>query len=265
MNMKKIAVNFSGAVRTFAYCADSIIKNIIQVLREEYEVYIFGDFWILKEKNMKHDMKWKKDCSESIDKIKIFGFNEYNIEEYDSEWEKKIISQCNGQEILDEYQKIKNENDKESYIGYAMNCMGMYFKIKKAQELMENYETVNNINFDYVIRIRPDFYWNDKIPLDLISKLDDNNILLVKDSYCINAKWEGNDKFFMAKYNVMKKYAKVFDKIKYFFNKNIRIEGQNIAKYMIKEMDLQILFFGDDKTYDKATGKFIKHKFKIRL
>lgn len=260
--MKKISINFSGALRTFVYCAESIKKNIIDILKEEYDVYMFGHFWILNENNLEYKMKWKKDCTDSIESINKFKFNQYCIEEYSSEWEKNIIKECDGEEILEEYSKISDQEERVNFKNYAVNCMGMYFKIKKCQELMEKYENDNNIKFDYVIRMRPDFYWNQIIPLGLINKLNDNNILLVKDSYCIRAKWNGNDKFFMCNSNVMKKYSRIYDKIKYFYDKKIRVEGQNMAKYMIEDLGLEILFYGDEETYDKATGKFVKNILK---
>jgi hypothetical protein len=80
------------------------------------------------------------------------------------------------------------------------------------------------------MRIRPDFYWNQEIPLELINKIKNEDILLVMDSYCVNAKWKGNDKFFMGTRKMMKKYCRAFKKLKYFYEKKIRIEGQNIAK-----------------------------------
>lgn len=264
--MKKIAINMSGAIRTFNYCAESIKTKIIEPLKSMFDVHMFGHFWILKDNNAKNDMevtmKWKTDCEESIDNIKTFGFTEYKIDEYDSEWEKQIIEGCNGNIILDDYDKIQNLDEKQNYKNYAVNCMGMYYKIKKCQELMENYESANNLQFDYVIRMRPDFYWHDeltKTDLDQIGNLHDNNIMIVRDSYCINAKWPGNDKFFMGTSNMMKKYCRIYNELVYFHHKNIRVEGQNMAKSMIENMNLKIIYFGNDKTYDKCTGKFIKH------
>lgn len=257
--MKKIAINFSGAIRTFEYCMESININIINELKKEYEVYTFGHFWILKEdKDFEYDMKWKKDCENSISKIKNYGFVDLSIEEYNKEWETHIIKECDGSSILEKYDKIENIEERQNYKSYAVNCMGMYFKILECHKLIEKYENKNGIEFDYIIRIRPDFYWNEKIPLELIPKLCNNEILLVRDSYCIRAKWMGNDKFFMGTRNMMNNYCQAYKKIKYFFEKNVRVEGQNIAKSMIEDMNLNIVFFGSDKTYDKATGKFIK-------
>ncbi|ARF08732.1 hypothetical protein Catovirus_1_782 [Catovirus CTV1] len=257
--MKKIAINFSGALRSFEYCADSIMNNIVNELRKEYDIYMFGHFWILKEVgDMEYSMKWKIDYKNSFDRVQKFGFNDYCVEEYNQEWEKKIISGCYGNIVLDEYEKIENKEEKMNYKSYAVNSMGMYFKILECQKLMEEYEIANNIKVDYVIRMRPDFYWNEKFPLNIVKKITNNDILLVKDSYCVRAKWMGNDKFFMGTSSVMKKYSRAYEKIKYFFDNKIRIEGQNIAKYYIEDLKLNILFFGDEKTYDKATGKFIK-------
>lgn len=259
--MKKIAINMSGAVRTFEYCDSTIISHIITPLKDFFQVDLFGHFWIMNDmdaSDISVTMKWKNDTQSSINKIKNFGFTNYIIKEYSKKYENKIIHKCHGEFIINDY---INTIDKHNY---AVNCMGMYYKILKCHQLMQKYETKNNFKYDYVIRIRPDFYWKEDIPISIISQLTNDNICLVKDSFCINANWNANDKFFMGTNDVMTNYSNIFNKIAYFHNKNILIEGQNVAKHMIEEMNLNVLYFGDENTYEKAAGKFVNRYIKRR-
>jgi len=265
INMKKsVAINMSGALRTFRYCSKSIYQHIILKLKEQYDVHIFGHFWIFdkKENDANYNMKWKNDMNNYHDDIDRYNFTDICIEKYDGNWESEIINGCYGQMILSDYNDMKDNEEKNNYKSYAVNCMGMYYKIKECNKLIERYEDRENMKFDYIVRLRPDFYWNTDIPTNILNKTDDMDIILVRDSYCIKANWKSNDKFFMGTRKMMIQYCKIYDKLLYFHEKNIRIEGQNIAKEMIKDMNLNIIFFGDGETYDKATDGFIKKREK---
>lgn len=263
---KSVAINMSGALRTFEYCSKSIYNHIILKLKNQYDVYIFGHFWIYdnKEGDMNYGMKWKNDIGNYNNKLDKFQFTDIHIEKYNRIWEEEIINGCNGQIILSDYNDIDNMENRNNYISYAMNCMGMYYKIKECSKLIEKYEDSVDKKFDYIIRLRPDFYWHSDIPSNILNKINDTHIVLVRDAYCIKANWDGNDKFFMGTRNMMNMYCRMYDKLLHFHDNNVRIEGQNIAKEMIKYMNLNIVYFGDSKTYDKATGKFIKKNEKVQ-
>lgn len=263
---RNIAINMSGALRSFNFCAGSIQKHIISKLSTKYNIYIFGHFWIFGEDNtdIEYGMKWKNDTENYEKKINQFKFTDFRIEKYDSNWEREIIGGCHGEIILEDYKEIKNENEKNSYMSYAVNCMGMYYKIKECSKLLERYEEQSGKKMDYILRLRPDFFWHTDIPIDILEKISDTDIVLVKDSYCINANWNSNDKFFMGTKNMMDKYCDMYNYLLHFHNKNIRIEGQNVAREMINDMNLNTIYFGDEKTYSKATEKFVKKMLKKR-
>lgn len=252
----------SGAIRTLSYCTKSILDKIINPLKTKYNIFLFGDFWILDDdvSNLDFQMKWDRAESEYMLSINALNFNKYNIEQYKKEHEEIILNNCNGQYIIDEYKKIIKEDERTSFVNYAFNAMGMYYKIAKCHKLMNDYIDSNNIHIDYVIRMRPDFYWFDKIPLTLFDNITDNDIILVFDSYCKNANWKGNDKFFAGTKNVMDKYSNLYYHINEIYQKKIRVEGQNCAQEFIKILNLNIIFWGNENSYEKATGKFIKKR-----
>lgn len=278
--MKNLAICFSGAIRSFHLCDESIIKHIVNPLKSRYNVYIFGHFWQMKQdqniSDLSYQMKWKKESNQVHEIIKNFGFTECVIEDYNTESEKTIMDRLGkwttseksdsefekdvrlADKILEEYNKIEDPEKRLQYTNYAVNCMGMYYKIMLANKLKRDWSEKNNIKFDYVIRMRSDFFWNTSIPADIFENLDDNQIVLVYDNYCTHAKWEGNDKFFGGTSDMMDKYTDLYNHFEFFFKKNIRIEGQELARAMIKKLGLKIVFFGDENTYEKCAGSFCR-------
>ena len=127
----KIAICFSGAIRSFLTCYPSIYQNIIQPLNAD----IFFHMWSFGEDINKH-----KDNSEYLSHFKLQNDEcnmkyvidktnpiQYVIENYNNEWEKKIINECNGTDIIESM----SQRDKN----YAISAMSMYFKIFMCNKL----------------------------------------------------------------------------------------------------------------------------------
>lgn len=262
--MKRIALCFSGALRTFPYCCDSILANVVRPLEGEYHVTIFGHFWKITKhdiNDLEFNMKMRQDDENTYDKLKLINFQKLVLEDYNKDTENEIISFYNANEIMETY-KIDPDTKKKDY---AYNCMSMYYKIYKANQLKSEYEITNGVVFDYVIRLRPDFFWHEKINVTpivapthnpiIMPTNNVNSILLVYDSYCTRAKWEGNDKFFMLTSDNMDTYTNLKDVIMEMYKNGVQIEGQHVARYMIQKLKFKILFFGSEKTYDKVNGR----------
>lgn len=254
----KIAICFSGAIRSFKTCYPSIYKALVQPLNADVFMYLFtygDDINVHKNnKDYKTHMKLQNDeCDLDyvLEKTKPL---KYVCNNYNKEWEKLILNGINGYEI------IKNMNQHD--INYAISAMGMYFGIYKANELKTIYETENNFKYDVVIRARIDFFYYDIFNKNTFSNIKPNEIILIKDSYCTNAKWEGNDKFFVSTSETMNKICNLYNEIPYFFkNKICPIEGQNLHKQQIKKLKLNINYIGDANTYLKYVTR---HRVKIR-
>lgn len=116
--MKNLAICFSGAIRSFHLCHESIKEMIIEPLKKEYNVYIFGHFWTLKQEENLHDlayrMKWKKESQSVYEVIKNFGFTEYIIEEYNSQREKQIMNGLSSTSVASAQSKTSVKSDSGS-------------------------------------------------------------------------------------------------------------------------------------------------------
>lgn len=131
----KVAICMSGLVRTFKKCYRSYLDNIINLY--DCDVFVF----VSKSPN-----------DTDIDLIKVTG---------------KTILETNP--VLDEKDYIKykaKRTKKYSIQGYLQQ----FWKIKMCHNMMLEYQSKNNIQYDWVIRCRPDLMITRKI--DDLSKLD---------------------------------------------------------------------------------------------
>lgn len=242
----KVAICFSGAIRSFDDCICSIFKYFLNNFED---ADIFLHMWTFNDKdnlnesdNIKYNFKWRKDNS-SVDKIlSILKPKKYVIEEYTNLSENLIREKsCIDMDKFDTEQKRN----------YGFNCCSMYWKILKSFELAEEFGKENCINYDLVIRARLDFIWEDYIkPSDFVN-LSDNSIFLIKDRYATCSKLVTNDKFFAGNYNTMKKMCNLFNNLKNYQDEEIMIEGQTVNEIHIKKMNFNVNWIGHANTYYK--------------
>ena len=232
----KIAICFSGAIRSFKYCWPSIYKNLVEPLKAD----IFLHTWKINRIDSKLDVKFKftKDlCSDAyvIEKLKPI---KYIIEKYDPEMESKIIELCKMKNadfsiIPKKYRKM-GQSDKDCYKKYAHNAMGMYYKIMKCNELKKLYESEMGFKYDVVIRARLDFIWERKMNLDNFGGLKDGDIVILKDSY-VSKGCLTNDRFFYGNSQTMDKFCELFGKIRRFYDNGISVQGSDLFEYYLKK------------------------------
>lgn len=242
--MKKIAICFSGGIRSFLTCYPSIYKNLILPLNPDIFLHLWSQPVLDSSFNA---FKFQDDeCSQETvfniinqdNKVKDFV-----IDEFSPDWQHYIINKCIDPNIINNF----SPKDKD----YAISAICMYYKIFMANQLKIKFENDNNFKYDLVIRARLDFFWHDFFHInDFFIK--DSDIILVKDSYCTKAKWPGNDKFFATNSLNMDNICNLYNLIHKFYTEfNIPIEGQHLNKFIIKYLNLNIKYIGDQFTYDK--------------
>ncbi len=105
----------------------------------------------------------------------------------------------------------------ESYLNHprknketnAYNCLSMFYNNKKVFKMMTDFALENNINYDIVLKYRPDISNNPRLPLYKNVEIKENTIY-IPDKY----HWGGiNDQIAFGDLESMQKYCNVFDDI----------------------------------------------------
>lgn len=249
---KKIAICFSGAIRAFNTCFPSVYLHFLQ----NFKADIFVHMWHIKEVDKKLDVSFKMRSSgeeenlieDFIGKLKP---KKYVIDEYNSDWEKKIVSGIG----------MENINFPEGKKNYAYNAMGMYYKIFMANELRKEYEKENNVKYDFVFRARLDYIFEDFLLMQDISPIMDNMVYLVKDRYATNSKKKTNDKFFGGTPAVIDIMCNIYNDIPKYYQAGYDIEGQTLLENQIILNHFDVKMIGHQFTYYKCQGR---HEMVVR-
>ena len=135
---KKIAVLLSGHIRTyemFNQVLISLINNFDKHNYDDYSFYYFLHTWSTIDPN--------SDTPTSYEKLKdLFNFSGVFIDEYKTFPEIQL-----GWEKRPELYY----HEKQAY-----NILSMHYSIQETNDLRKNFSIENNIEFDAVIRTRPD-------------------------------------------------------------------------------------------------------------
>ena len=249
---KKIAICFSGAIRAFDTCFPSVYLHFLKNLNAD----IFVHMWHIKELDEKLDVSFKmRSSGEDENLVKNFlerlQPKKYVIDEYNSDWEKKIVSGINMQD------KVFLEEKKN----YAYNAMGMYYKIFMANELRKEYEIESGIKYDFVFRARLDYIFEDFILMEDILPIEHNSVYLVRDRYATYSRKNTNDKFFGGTPEVMDVMCNIYNDIPRYYQEGYAIEGQTLLENQIINNKFDVKMLGHHFTYYKCQGR---HEMVIR-
>jgi hypothetical protein len=156
----KIALQYSGMIRTFKKCYLQILETL-----KEHDVDVFVSFWDIPGTSLKHSKKTINVFPEleykNIDeKLIRKEFPELNLKIIDIEKYSK------SEEIMNKYQnKLRFKK-----IIPQREFTSQYYKIHRCNKLRKEYQKKNNIKYDWFIRTRPDACFN-KIPnLEIIKE-----------------------------------------------------------------------------------------------
>jgi len=242
----RVALCFSGAIRTFKTCFPSINRYLIQTLQPD--IFVYGLNYDVNNDLQVNFKIIENECSPDY-VISKLSPKKYKFESFTKDLEKEKLEKAGftGNEFLDEKQK-----------NYGFNAIGMYHSIMTCFELMEEYSRDNNIKYDLIIRARMDFIYEDFIYPHFFEKIN-NTLFLVRDRYATHSKLETNDKFFAGDFEIMKKMCNVFSEIKNYYQQNIFIEGQTIMEKFIKNNSINVKWIGHKDTYYKCMNRHKRH------
>jgi len=164
MKQKRIAIQLFGHLRTYKECHKSLLEKIAKSNEKNgYEVDIFIHSWnTLNQENNRSGFV-------SDDLVKEFG--DSKTEEISRLYKAKKV-------LIEEQKTIKNQkiklllNEKQGDIIFldSKNVYNMYHSIFKVNELRKEYESENNIEYDFVIQTRPDIIFMQDLNIDEIIK-----------------------------------------------------------------------------------------------
>jgi hypothetical protein len=187
---KKVAVQLTGYIRTFFECFDSW-SNLL-----DYDMYDF-EFFIhtYKKHGFSKGFNTEIDCNDEIDIEKI----KKNI---------KVIR------IVVEDDNFDNYGEKMPIWGHYKNRVNLMFrKFFLCNEIFKDYVNETGENYEYVIRMRPDLVFYEKVNL---YKPKENTIIFNKyvyhRHYIDPSIGEGlNDQIAICSIDSIDKYSNIFN------------------------------------------------------
>jgi hypothetical protein len=185
----KVALEYSGYLR--------FIQNTFPNIRNYFKAYDNIDFYYFchtwdcsKEEDIQYLKNVVKPHRYYIDTQKNFERHPYqlmninmNHEEYKNDKNRLAHNLANPQDVKEFYEKPSSDNnyafnkDLEvmifgdyAYSHYPFNTLSLLYSIHQVGMLRKSFAQENNIEFDYVIRIRSDMHFTYSIYLDKLDK-----------------------------------------------------------------------------------------------
>ena len=217
---QKVALCISGNLRTFNQTFPNINKNILS----QYNCDVFIHTW---ENCHSNNLIDKIDHSAIVN---LFG-------------PKNIVIEKNKQFIITPIMEKQKEHGRN-----IQNMLSMFYKIKKCNDLKNEYEKQYNIKYDAVIRFRSDILLLDKLPINGIEK-----------DYLYSPVY-GNfgglcDQIAFGSSDIMNKYCSLFDFIEQYLTEGQIFNPEKILLYHIQKQNIKINRFSSKFFLQRKNGE----------
>lgn len=210
----RTAVCISGHLRTFEKTGPSIVNNIINRTGADVFIHTWDTLGFDLGRGDAHSISLKTE--DYLDKInEMFSPKEIVVEQFFQQDKSKYID------------RIAETRD-------PANVLGMFYKIKKCNELKQNYEEKNNFLYDVIIRCRADLNVDTPLNTDDFSNL--NNIFLPEFDFYLG----NNDKFAFGTSKIMDLYSLCFDYIPLYYDKGCIFNAEAIMKYHLNYFHMPV-------------------------
>lgn len=230
---KKVALCFSGHIRDFHLCYDSLQKNFIQPFIDAgFEVNSFGFFWnVLGHR------------SNGWEGVPNFEFFKENLQP-----KVLIVEQFNRMMFIQRFTTNQwMTRPHLSCMTTSGDAASMWYSVYKCFEEVENYQSEKGFVYDVICRVRSDLLYDTPIDIKEVQDILSRDVVYMP-------KWRGKyyevcheivDYFGMGNYNVMKQYLSTFLNIPKYLNSNsyihtaegyllAQLEGHNIERTNIQ-------------------------------
>ena len=218
----KVALCLSGHLRKFEQTFYSLNTHLLR----KYNPDIFIHTW----DKLGFSCPYKTDSVLSSTNIKLSKINQlYNP--------KKIII-----ESSDFVEHLKSEGDKYAphlkgqpkHVGHMAS---MFYKIYACNELRKLFELENNLNYDCIIRCRPDLVFNDSVVLP--DKIEENTIWIPK--FISHHNWY-TDQFAIGSSDVMDLYSSVYFDIPEYFQAKMDFYPEKFMFWALHKKNINVKF-----------------------
>lgn len=187
----KIAIGFFGITRSLKYTINSIKQNIFNVFEEKNIEYdIFMHTYFLNSYGNKRALEGKTDIIDN-EEYKLLSPKYLKIDDQD-DIKKKLD--------LTSYRKFPDPW-KTKYQSVDFFILGSYSKYMLTN-MIENVEE----NYDYILFVRPDCIYRNKLKLEYLDLVNSNTIV-IPDFHLIK---KINDRFAITNKKTYKIYGKIF-------------------------------------------------------
>ena len=192
----RICVLLSGGLRNFEYTCDWINKFLIDPLNADVFVYGWANADGVEDNNGKINR---------INNVRLFKINDINNHKFEH---------------------IKNSNN------LIERILGQYFNIQQCNELRKEYEISNKIEYDIIVRARPDVFFFSEIEDTDLKYLYENNSIGIPVDYFAMWSSKTTDTFAIGNRFVMEQYCQTFETV---LESNYVIgEAESAVDYHIK-------------------------------
>lgn len=185
----RIAIAFSGHLRSFQQCGNSIAKNIIAPLNADVFVSTYqtvGHYAYYDRNTVRMSTHSVLNDIRSLFAPKLIQYNSApsrNFERY-----RKYLSDARSHNSV----------------------LSMFEKEQKGLELVKAYEQSNNVKYDVLIRMRPDVFVENQISIsDVENSINDGCLYVPAFAHFYGI----NDQFAFGRYDIMETYFSLFSNI----------------------------------------------------
>ena len=224
---KTVAVVYFGLLRSLSSVYKSHYENIFNILNEnnlDYKIFIHTWKTIDDKQRI-----WNRDIDikQNYEQHTLLKPHKYTIDNQEEFIDNVDFSKYFYKDIFEEFGESKYGGE---WLPYLIKNHLCELESKKRGFKMV---LLDEINFDYVIFLRPDMKFENKFPVNMINHLEIN-----KNGILIPNQWHGegvNDQFAMINYNNSQYYANRIDGLADYRKENGRIVSEKYVKHIVNK------------------------------
>jgi len=217
----KIAIGFFGITRSLKYTIQSIELNVFNVLKEnniEYDIFLHT-YKLSSYKNIRTREKPLDNKDIDNEEYKLLNPNYFKIDDQNEIKEKINITSY----------RTKSDPWRTGYNSVDNFILGCYSK-HMLTKMIEEREKDKENEYDYIIFMRPDCRYIEKINIEYLKSVDDTSI--ITPNFHLFGKYKINDRFAITNRKTYKIYGNLFSHL-FELSKSRMLHSETILGYIL--------------------------------